>query len=178
MQVNITAARPYAQAAFELAREDNDLGAWSDMLNLINMVVSDPQMQSMLHNPTIKTEFLANLVIDICGHQLTDKGRNFVRTLAAARRLTLAPQIYNLYEQSRTQAEGVVEVVVNSAYPLGDSDIKMISESMQKRLGKKITISTKIDEKLIGGVVIRAGDSVIDASVLGRLKHLGSQLAE
>ena len=178
MQENNTAARPYAQAVFEQAREENDLGKWSEMLNLIGMVVSDTQMESLLRNPTIKTAFFADLILDICGDHLTGEGRNFIRVLADARRLSLAPQIYTLYEQLRAEAEDVIEVVIDSAYPLEESEQEVIAKSMQERLGRNITITTKVDEKLIGGVVIRAGDSVIDASVLGRLKQLGSQLAE
>ena len=178
MQENITAARPYAQAVFETAREDNNLPVWSETLNLISMVVADPQMQQLIRNPTLKAEFLADMIIDICGNRLNDEGKNFTRTLAAARRLLLAPQIQSLYELQRAEAEGVIEITVQSAYALSDAEIKGISTSMQGRLGKKVSVTTQVDEKLIGGVVIRAGDSVIDASVMGRLKQLGARLAE
>lgn len=178
MKENITAARPYAQAVFEQAREENNLTQWSESLNLIKLVVSDPQMQRLLGNPTIKSDFIAGLILDVCGDNLTDKGKNFIRLLAQARRLPLAPQIYTLYEQLRTEAEDIVDVEISSAFPLEESEKDAISNAMNKRLGKKINITTNIDEKLIGGVVIRAGDSVIDASVMGRLKQLGSRLAE
>lgn len=178
MQENITAARPYSQAVFEQAQEEENLGKWADMLNVISMVISDPQMQAVLENPRLNAELLADFVLDICGSNLTDEGGNFVRVLANAGRLSLAPHIYTLYEQRRTEAEGVVEVEVISAYPLEDAEKNRLSDAMAGRFGKKINVTTRIDKSLIGGTVIRAGDSVIDASVRGRLKQLGSELAE
>lgn len=178
MQENLTAARPYAQAAFEQAQQEGDLGAWSDMLNLINMVVSDPQMPKVLDNPTLDADFLSDFILDICGSHLSATGQNFVKVLADAGRLSLTAEILELYEQSRSDAEGVLEVNVISAYPLDEQEQNRISDVMSKRFGKKISISSNIDESLIGGTVIRAGDSVIDASVKGRLKQLGNELAE
>ena len=178
MQLDLTAARPYAQAVFELAREDGEFGTWSGMLNLLKTVVADASMGSLLANPTLKAAFLADFILDICGDHLTDEGRRFVRVLAAAGRLPLAPQIAMVYEQLRIEAEGIVEVELISAYPLEESDRQHIADAMTRRLGKKITITANIDKNLIGGVVIRAGDSVIDASVSGRLRQLGNLLAE
>lgn len=178
MQFDLTAARPYATAVFELASEAGEFGPWSGMLNLLKMVVSDPRMKTLLDNPTLKSDFLADFVLDVCGDHLTGEGSNFVRVLAGAGRLPLVPQIAALYEQMRIEAEGVIEVEISSAYPLEEQDRQHIAAAMTKRLGKKITLTTTIDETLIGGVVIRAGDSVIDASVSGRLRQLGNLLAE
>ena len=178
MQENITIARPYAQAVFETASGDNNFADWSAILELLSDIVADPQMQSLLRNPTIKSDFLADMIIEICGDRTRDEGRNFIRVLAAARRLALAPQIRTLFEQQRAEAEGVVEVTVKSAYPLEQGEIDRIAGAMGRRLGKKTFVTTIVDKDLIGGVVIRTGDSVIDASVMGRLKQLGSHLAE
>lgn len=178
MQENTTLARPYATAAFELAQEASDLAAWSEMLHLLNLIVSDPQMQRVLNNPRLDSKFLADFVLDISAERLSETGRNFVRVLADAGRLSLAPQIYQLFEQRRTDSEGVVDVEVVSAYELEQDEQDKIATAMAKRFGKKINISTRIDDSLIGGTVIRAGDSVIDASIRGRLRQLGSELAE
>lgn len=178
MQENTTLARPYATAAFELAQEASDLAAWSEMLHLLNLIVSDPQMQRVLNNPRLDSKFLADFVLDISAERLSETGRNFVRVLADAGRLSLAPQIYQLFEQRRTDSEGVVDVEIVSAYELEQDEQDKIATAMAKRFGKKINISTRIDDSLIGGTVIRAGDSVIDASIRGRLRQLGSELAE
>lgn len=178
MQENITIARPYAIAAFEHAQEEDKLSAWSEMLNILSMMVSDAQMHSVLNNPRLDSASLLNFVLDVCGTYLSDTGKNFTKVLVDAGRLSLAPQIHKLFEQKRTDAEGIVEVEVRSAYPLESGEQNEIANAMGKRLGKKIEVTTLVDESLIGGVVIRAGDSVIDASVKGRLKQLANELAE
>ena len=178
MQENTTIARPYATAAFEQALEEGKLSNWSTMLLLLNLVISDKQMKIVLDNPRLDDEAVAEFVIDICGKYLSDTGKNFVKVLAQAGRLVLAPQIYSLFEQKRAEAESIVEVEVTSAYALDEAEKNKLAEAMAKRLGRKIEINTSTDESLIGGAVIRAGDSVIDASVKGSLKKLGNQLAE
>jgi len=178
MAENITIARPYASAVFELAREENSLGEWSDMLNVLNLVISDVQLEPVLDNPRFDADALAGIILDICDGYLSDQGKNFVSSLIDAGRLNLIPHIYRLFEQNRTEAEGVVNVEVESAYALEQSEQDRIAEAMGKRLDRKININVRINESLIGGAIIRAGDSVIDASVKGRLKQLGSDLID
>lgn len=178
MQGKITLARPYAVAAFEQARDESKLKDWSAMLHALSLVVSDPQMQNVLDNPRLSNETLEGIVLDVSGKYLSDTGKNFVKVLVNAGRLSLAQQIYMLYEQKRMEEEGIAEIEVVSAYPLESAQQQKIADAMGKRLKKKIEISTRTDKSLIGGAVIRAGDSVIDASIRGRLKQLGSTLAE
>ncbi len=178
MQENTTLARPYAVAAFEQAQDEGKLSDWSKMLHVLSLVVSDAQMQSVMDNPKIGAQALSDFVLDVCGQHLSDTGKNFVKLLVDTERLSLAPFIYQLFEQNRANTEGIVEVEVVSAFPVESDEQKKIADAMGKRLGKKIEISTRIDESLIGGIIIRAGDSVIDASVKGRLKQLGNELAE
>ena len=178
MQENTTIARPYARAVFEQSQEEGDLQKWSVMLQLLKLIVSDPAMQSVIKNPRLEREKLAELILDICGKHLTESGRNFVNLLVDAGRISVAPQIHALFEEKKDRAEGVAGVEVISAYPLDDNQQEKIKKIMAKRLGKKIDITTRIDKSLIGGAVIRAGDSVIDASLKGRLKQLSHNFAE
>ncbi len=177
MHEKTTIARPYSQAAFELAQEEDRLHDWAAMLQLLGMVVSNPAMASAIKNPRLEREKLAGIVIEICRDRLTETFRNFVRLLAYTGRLHLAPQIQELFEKKRTDAEGIARVTVTSAYPLEDDQEEKIRKIMAKRTGKKVEIDTRVDESLIGGVVIRAGDSVIDASLRGRLKQLSHNFA-
>ena len=173
-----TIARPYAEAAFSQALEEGKLSDWSAMLNLLNAVVSDSSMRGVINNPKLSGQQLYQFIVDICGDKLSQTGKNFVRTLINAERISFAAEIFNLYEQKRAAAEGISDVEVISAYPLDDAQISAISESISKRIGKKIDINTEEDKDLIGGVIIRAGDSVIDASLRGRLKELNSVFAQ
>ena len=178
MQENNTVARPYAGAVFELAQAENNLQQWSTMLQLLNLVVSDPDMRAVIKNPKVEHKQLADIVTGICGEQLDEQGKNFVKILVNAGRLSVVPQIQKLYEEKKAEAEGIAEVEVISAYPLEKEQQEKIKQIMTKRLGKKIEITTHVDKSLIGGAVIRSGDSVIDASLRGRLKQLGNNFSE
>lgn len=178
MQEKTTIARPYARAVFELAQADGTLDQWSKMLQVLKLVVTDRGMQAVITNPVLDDQKLTDVLVDICGEHLDEQGQNFVAILVQANRLLVVPQIAELYEKLKAEAEGTAEVKVISAYPLDDKQKETIREVMSKRLGKKIEITTDVDESLIGGAIIRSGDSVIDASLRGSLKQLSHNFAE
>ena len=173
-----TIARPYANAAFDQAIEEGKLAEWSEMLHLLSAIISDENMSGVINNPKLSSDGLYQFIIDIAGDKLTQSAKNFIRILIDAERIGLASEVFNIFEQKKAAAEGISEVDVISAYPLDDAQVSSISESISKRLGKKIDVNTEEDKDLIGGVIIRAGDSVIDASLRGRLKELNSVFAQ
>ena len=173
-----TIARPYANAAFDQAIEEGKLSDWSAMLNLLGVIVSDSNMNQVINNPKLSNEQLYQFIADIGGDKFSQAGKNFIRILIDAERIGLAAEIFTIFENKRAAAEGISEVDVISAYPLDDAQVNVISDSISKRLGKKVDINTDEDKDLIGGVIIRAGDSVIDASIRGRLKELNSLFAQ
>lgn len=177
MAETITVARPYAQAAFNYATEQQALREWSDMLALLAMVAADPDMVRVIESPQLTETQLADLIIDVCGDRLTDKGANFVRMLADNRRLELLPDIAALFEIQRQEAEGTIKAELVSAYPATDEQQARIIESLRRRLGKDIELSCSTDAGLLGGAIIRAGDLVIDGSIRGKLQRLGSALS-
>jgi F-type H+-transporting ATPase subunit delta len=177
MAESATIARPYAKAAFEQAQTEGDLRKWAQMLHFLSAVVSDPLMRGVLDNPRIPDQQLLSVVLDICAGQLSETGRNFVTVLSQAGRLALAPEISVLYDARRARAEGTVDVEVISAYELDDAEKLRIAEIMKRRVGMHIEVTTSTDKSLIGGVIIRAGDSVIDASLKGRLNQLKNDFA-
>ena len=179
MQENITIARPYAEAAFETALAESTLSDWSDMLGTLSLIAKDTDMQSLVTNPSIEKSVILEIVMEIFGDQLSNQGcKNFIQILVDSGRLLQAPAIQRLFEQSRADAEGTANVDVYSAFPLEQSQQDEIAGTMEKRLGRKISITTHIDESLIGGVVIRSGDSVVDASIKGRLNSLANEFAD
>jgi F-type H+-transporting ATPase subunit delta len=171
-----TTARPYAEAAFALARDARRLKPWSEMLGLLATVVGDAGIQRLLDDPRLARERLAALIIEICGQHLDVAAQNFVRILAENRRLALLPEIIELYEMRRAEAEAIVEADVTSAYALSDAEQRKISEALKRRLGREVRITTRVDASLLGGIVIRAGDLVIDGSVRGRIAALATHL--
>ena len=176
MLENSTIARPYASAVFELAQETGQEQEWSAMLGLLSQVVADENLRGLISNPKVSRQQLQELALDVCGDALSDLGRNLVKILVQAGRLQHTTAIKNQYEQLRAAAEGRVEVEVVAAYTLDEQQQDSIAETISTRLGKQVSVKTLVDETLIGGAVIRAGDSIIDASLRGRLSELRNEL--
>lgn len=177
MVENATAARPYATAVFELAQETGRIAQWADALALLSLITSDPALRRLSASPKVSRAQLQELVFEIGGDALSGLSRNLVKTLIQAGRLQCAPDIRALFERMRAAAEGKIEAQAMAAYELDQGQQDAIAAALAARLGKRVELSASVDESLIGGVVIRAGDLVIDASLQGRLAGLRNQLA-
>lgn len=171
-----TLARPYARAAFEYASGEAELDAWLRELSLIAAVVSDERVQNMLRNPSLTTTQQASQFVELCGDELGDSRQRFVHVLAENRRLALAAQIAELFAQLKAQREQTVAVELISAFDMPDEVSERIAAALGKRLDREVVVSSHTDSDLIGGVLIRAGDLVIDGSVRGRLNKLAEAL--
>jgi len=171
-----TLARPYARAIFDLTDDDDSRSKWSDQLALLAEVVSHDEMRTLLGNPRIEADDLVELVCKAAGKGAGDEGRNLVRLLVANRRLAVLPRIAEIYEQLRAEAEHVIDVEVISAAPLDKAQQDKIASALGKRLGREVRLHCREDEEVLGGVIIRAGDLVIDGSVRGQLERLSGAL--
>ncbi len=171
-----TIARPYAQAVFSLAREQGRLAEWSEMLALLATIADDERMGPVLSSPRPSAEELVTLFLDLCGEHLDQGGRNLVRLLAESRRLIALPVLHRQFEALRAEEEGTLQAVLTSAQPVDDAVRNTLAEALGRRLKRKVTLETTVDERLLGGAVIRAGDLVIDGSVRDRLQRLSTQL--
>jgi len=176
MADRITIARPYARAAFEEARAHERLGPWSEALQVAAEVVRDRRIETLLGNPRVTPEQLAQLVTGIAGAPLGDKGANFVRTLAVNRRLAYLPEISALFDKLKDAAQGVADVTVTSAAPLDASQQRKLAAAVKKRLKRTVRLHCEIDPALIGGAVLRSGDLVIDGSLRTRLDRIAYEL--
>ena len=173
----LTIARPYAQAAFNFASEQGKLQDWSDKLGMLAAVADDADMRELVESPRLTEKQLADLFIDIGGDRLDDKATNFIRVLAANRRLGQLPEIAALFEIQRREAEGAVQAELVSAYPATEAQQAEVIASLSRRLGRDVTLSCTTDASLLGGAIVRAGDLVIDGSVRGKLERLGAALS-
>ena len=171
-----TLARPYAKAAFETAQEENALDSWARELALIAAVVSDSRVDELLSDPALTTEEQAERFAALCGDELGDSRRRFVTVLAHNRRLGLAAQILELFAEFKAQREQTVDVALVSAFDVPDEVRERIAEALRNRLQRDVQVRSETDSSLIGGVLIRAGDLVIDGSVRGRLNKLAEAL--
>jgi len=178
MQEIATIARPYAEAAFELAREQDALERWSDALEVLAVIVSDPQLRAVAGDPRVGGERTLELIFAVGGDRFFDQFRNFIRVLVAAARLPAVVAMLVQFQRLRAQAEGVAQVEVVSAYPLEPHEEQRIAAAVQRRGDRQVRVTQRVDESLIGGAIIRSGDSVIDASLRGRLQHMTNRLRQ
>jgi F-type H+-transporting ATPase subunit delta len=176
MADRITIARPYAKAVFEDATEKQALAPWSEALHIAAAVVRDPRVESLLDNPRVTPEELAQLVSGIAGTGLGADARNFVQTLAENRRLAFLPQIAALFDELKDDAEGFADVTVTSATKLDEEQQRNLSAALARRLKRKVRLHCEVDPHLIGGAVVRAGDLVIDGSMRTRLERMAYAL--
>ncbi len=171
-----TLARPYARAAFEYAHGAGALDSWSTALATASVVSRESRVATLLASPSHTAEQQADTMIELCGDDLGADHRNFIRVLAGNKRLPLLPEIASLFEQLKAEQERSVDVKVVSAFALEDSTQQSLAQVLSKKLEREVKVETEVDESLLGGVLIRAGDLVIDGSVRGRLNKLSEAM--
>lgn len=168
-----TIARPYAKAVFELARDSGKFDAWSGRLEFWAALVAHPDMASRLEAPGFTYQDRAQMIEQV-DDQMDDESRSFIRLLAENNRLGLMGDIRENFEVLRAEEEGEIEANVTTAFPLTDAQRQSIVDALGKRLDRKVRLVESVDEALIGGAVIRAGDLVIDGSLKGRVETLAN----
>ena len=172
-----TIARPYARAAFSHALNvQGGLPKWSTMLSILASVFDQPLVKEALDNPLLTTADETTLVVNIMGEDLSEDGKNFIDVLAEYGRLTLIPTISELFELLKSNHEKTMEVEVTSAFEVSEAEASTLAEALGRMLQRDIKLETTVDTHLIGGVVIKAEDTVIDDSVRGRLVKLSHAL--
>jgi F-type H+-transporting ATPase subunit delta len=171
-----TLARPYARAAFEYARESQQLPVWAEQLATAAAVAADQRLKVVLSDPALTAEQQAKTLTDVCGDALGAHVRNFIGVLAVNKRLSLLPEIFSLFAQYRANHEKTVDVEVVSAFDLADATRDKLAAVLGKKLEREVKVRTSTDRNLLGGVLIRAGDLVIDGSIRGRLNKLAAAM--
>ena len=171
-----TLARPYARAAFEYAASSGALDDWSRALGTAAAVCTDERVAMLLSSPSLTAEKLAETLIDLCGDDVSEQHKNFIRVLAANKRLPLMPDISALFDELKAERERSVDVTVVSAFSLEGETEQTLAQVLSKKLEREVKVETEVDATLLGGVLIRAGDLVIDGSVRGRLNKLSEAM--
>lgn len=172
----ITLARPYAKAAFEVALQADALDQWSKMLALSAVVSGDSGVSAVLYSPSLTSEQVADAFVGVCGDELDEKGKNFVHLLAENKRLVLLPEISTLFDNLKANQEKSVDVEITTAFEISSDVSNKLAQALKDRLQREILLATKVDQSLIGGAIIRAGDNVIDSSVRGKLSKLAESM--
>ena len=176
MADNTTSARPYARAVYTLATETSTVDSWGEALALMAAVAADESMQDVLDKPQLSKEQKGELMLKVLSDRINQQQQNLVKLLAENGRLPALPEVADQFESFRAEAEGKVEAEVISAFDLTSEQQQAITTTLKSKLGRDVSITTRTDESLIGGVVIKAGDTIIDGSLKSQLESLAFSL--
>jgi len=170
-----TVARPYAKAAFDFALENADIAKWQEMLVFTSEVANNDDIKNILAS-ALAPEKLAELFNGICEDQLNTHGQNFVKVLAENNRLSALPDISEQFNMLKAEYDKEIDVDVTSATKLSKEQLNKMSAALEKRLARKVKLNCNVDPALVAGVIIKAGDTVIDGSVHSKLNRLSDAL--
>ncbi len=176
MLENATLARPYAKALFAIASNADELPAYAEQIKLLAALLNEPALAALMGHPRVAAADLAAIINDVAGDSFSQPLQDFVKVLADNGRLPLSHEIVQQFEQLRAAAENMLQVDVRTAMPLTDQQQNELKRSLAKRFGADIELGTRVDESLLAGVIVRAGDQVIDASARGRLQRLAQTM--
>lgn len=171
-----TAARRYAEAAFEIAMRDDALDRWLGDLDLAAGVLSDDRVARVVDDPSVPPEQRSAVLDRMFGSRLSKPASNLVHLLDRRGRLDLLPAVASELRRLVHRQRGIVEAVVTSATPLTREEVKAVRERVVAMTGSEVELSEEVDDGLIGGLTVRVGDQLLDASVRGRLERLRDQL--
>ena len=176
MTVFTTAARPYANAVYDIASKAGAQDSWGDALANLAAVVSEAHVSDMLNDPEMGKQQKGDMLIKVLGDNLSEQQQNLVKLMAENGRLGIMPDVLDQFEAARAKAENKVEAQVVSAYELSAQQTDELVNTLKNKLGCDVTLTTTVDKSLIGGIVVKAGDTIIDASMKSQLDSLALSL--
>ena len=171
-----TLARPYAEAAFKSAKQAGNTGDWSSSLQFLSIAIQTPELWAIVDNPRVGRAQLSGLLLDLSHDHVIEAAKNLLKLLIENDKLKLLPSIAVLFEQLKADDEGYVNVDLVSAYSLTKAEQSKYVAMLEKLLSKKVNANVSVDKSLIGGIIAKAGDKVIDGSIRGQLHQLAKRL--
>ena len=171
-----SAPRRYADAAFELASRDDSFETWRRDLDRAARVFVDEDLGAVLANPALPLTQRHTLA-DRVFAKLSTPARNLIFVLVQRGRIEQLPRVAAAFAELDDKRQGIVHATATAAAPLTDTEIRALTARLEQMTGGRIALETDVDESLLGGLIVRVGDRLIDGSVRGRLERLRSQLA-
>lgn len=172
----LTLARPYAKAAFAFASEQGATDNWSNALQVLSAAVQDEAFSAYLNRPELTPAEQVSIFAKVLGENQSREVSNFLTLLADNARLALLPEIEAEYELLKSQNNNTVDVVIESAFPLSSVQEQLLAHALEKKFNAAVNVTVEVNPALIAGVVIRAGDQVIDDSALNKLEKMRTRL--
>jgi F-type H+-transporting ATPase subunit delta len=172
----VTAARRYAEAAFEIALRDDQLDRWRDDLRLAAEVLASPDVARVIENPAVPARTRREIVAKSLGSRLLPSLQRLIELLVERGRIELLPRVASEYARLLSRHRGIVSAIVTSAIPLSDSETTAIRGQVERMAGSAVELETRVDAAIIGGLTVQVGDRLLDDSVRGRLERLRAQL--
>lgn len=171
-----TIARPYAEALFRVAKSGN-LAAWTDLVSEMASVAAHPDVRAFANNPKLSDQQVVDTFLSLLKTAVTAEAKNFVAMLVENGRLTLLPEIGEQFHALKNAAEGAADADIASAFALTDTQLKDLVATLEKKFGRKLNPTVRVDDSLIGGVKVAVGDEVLDTSVRAKLQKMHTALA-
>jgi F-type H+-transporting ATPase subunit delta len=172
----ISIARPYAKAVFDLAIATRELDIWSALLNQAALIVKEKPMQILLQDPRFDKMVAYECLLIACKSSLFADGENFLKLVALHQRLLILPEIKRLFDTYSAEQANHITAQAISVVPLTQEERQTLIATLEKHVCRRVTLDYHIDNHLLGGLVIRIGDLVIDSSVRGKLERLRTVL--
>lgn len=169
-------ARPYAKAVFDLAKESGDYESWSAALSQLSMIAQDEEFVQLVNDPRVTNQQQVDLLSDLAKDSLPANGDNFLQLLVQNDRLTALGDIASQYADLVAKEQSLISAEVVTAMPLSDEQQAQLKSALEMRLNSKVEINQVVDQSLLGGAIIKAGDLVIDGSAKGRIEKLTTAL--
>ncbi|HET9613229.1 MAG TPA: ATP synthase F1 subunit delta [Candidatus Limnocylindrales bacterium] len=177
MATRDSAPRRYAEAAFEIGQRDDTIETWRrDLDQAADTLGEGSELLGVLANPALPLEGRREVVGRVYGG-LSEKARNLLLVLVQRGRIEQLPRIAAEFRRLDDQRQGIVHATVTSAAPLNDTELRALTARLEQMTGKRVALQAGVDESLLGGLIVRVGDRLIDGSVRGRLERLRTQLA-
>ena len=170
-----TFARPYAEAVYGLASETDSMARWGDLLAFYAIAMQDKDLLYTIRDPRLETGQIQELLYSLF-ESISEQEKALIDMLLENGKLELMPEVSVVFNQLRADAAGTVTAEVVSAYELDEAQIGALAGALKNELKRDVVIETSVDSSIIGGVIIRAGDTVIDGSIAGKLRDLTSYL--
>ncbi|WP_261817955.1 F0F1 ATP synthase subunit delta [Vibrio gallicus] len=180
MSENTNIAHPYAKASFDFALSENKLQEWQKMLEVLVTVVNEESIANAIASAdgagAQQAEQIADVILEICEGIIDEHVQNLIKVMSENGRLSIVDQMYQLFCGLKDEYERVIPVTVTVSEPLSEQQVSSLTAALEKKLERQVELEQETDATLVGGIVIKAGETIIDGSLNTSIERLASQL--